>query len=348
MVSQYPVSLPIIDISPYLSEKPKDVAKRASVSVALHRACIEYGFFYLDISSYVDPHEPEELIALAKAFFTLPEEEKYKIALREGDYARGYARLRENVTNGKADNHEGLDFYKPVLNPDKTKTLWGENQWPTIPGFRTKYEHWVEKMKKLGLAVMEAMSVGLGMTRDEWQELRSQVDDSFWVMRVIGYPPLPNGFDGFSCGAHKDYGCLTFLYADPTPNALQVFTKHTSSGSPLEQGTERGGWISADPIPGCIVCNIGEMWEIWSNGLYRSTLHRVVHRSSNYRISIPFFFEPNFNAIVKPLAAALRQYDSEPVRPPVVYGQHLMSKVGNNFAGNGMKANTPKGLSAKL
>lgn len=34
------------------------------------------------------------------------------------------------------------------------------------------------------------MSVGLGMTPDEWQELRSQVDDSFWVMRIIGIPPF--------------------------------------------------------------------------------------------------------------------------------------------------------------
>ena len=58
------------------------------------------------------------------------------------------------------------------------------------------------------------------MTADEWEELRSQVDDSFWVMRVIGllavafirngcvssyagYPPLPNDYDGFSCGEHK-------------------------------------------------------------------------------------------------------------------------------------------------
>lgn len=24
------------------------------------------------------------------------------------------------------------------------------------------------------------------MTKEEWKELRSQVDDSFWVMRVIG------------------------------------------------------------------------------------------------------------------------------------------------------------------
>jgi isopenicillin N synthase-like dioxygenase len=60
------------------------------------------------------------------------------------------------MTKGKADNHEGIDFYKPVPNPDKTKTLWGENQWPSVPGFKGKYERWIEKMKELGLIVMEA------------------------------------------------------------------------------------------------------------------------------------------------------------------------------------------------
>ena len=64
--------------------------------------------------------------------------------------------MKENVTNGKADNHEGIDSYKPVENPDKTKPLWGTNQWPTVPGFREKYERWVEKMKTLGMIVMEA------------------------------------------------------------------------------------------------------------------------------------------------------------------------------------------------
>ena len=63
------------------------------------------------------------------------------------------------MTNGKADNHEGFDFYAPVDTPDKSKPLWGENQWPddgVAPGFREKFEAWIEKMKKLGLIVMEA------------------------------------------------------------------------------------------------------------------------------------------------------------------------------------------------
>ncbi|KIK03355.1 hypothetical protein K443DRAFT_676838 [Laccaria amethystina LaAM-08-1] len=282
-------SLPIIDISSFLDNETQNADKRASVAAALHSACIEYGFFYLNIKAFVDLSEPEELTRLAREFFALPQTEKDKLSLMNEDGARGYARLKENVTNGKADNHEGLDLYKPVDNPDKTKPISGENQWPTIPTFKEKYESWVEKMKTLGLILMEAMALGLGLTPEEWVDLRSQVDDSFWVMRVIGYPPLPNDHDGFSCGAHKDYGCLTFLYADPTKSALQVFLRRPglvgagTPGLPREQGEEEGIWINADPLPGCIVCNIGEMWEIWTDGLYRSTLHRVVHRGSNYR-----------------------------------------------------------------
>ncbi|KAK7048355.1 Oxoglutarate 3-dioxygenase [Favolaschia claudopus] len=277
------MSLPVINIAPWLAQNT-NVEARKTTSEALHSACLDYGFFYLDISEFVDPSVPEELTTLARKFFALPQGEKDKISLSNQDYARGYQRLKENVTNGKADNHEGLDFYRPVENPDKSRPLWGENQFPdAIPGFREKYEAWVQKMKALGLIVMEAMAVGLGMTTDEWLELRSQVDDSFWVMRAIGsinasiprdklifsagYPPLPNDSDGFSCGAHKDYGCLTFLYADPTPSALQVFLRQNgsipvpdTSGLPAEQGAQQGIWINADPIPGCVVCNIGEMF----------------------------------------------------------------------------------------
>ncbi|TDL22212.1 Clavaminate synthase-like protein [Rickenella mellea] len=349
-------NLPIIDISPWLEPSSTDNAgRRKDVSAALHSACLTHGFFYLNISSFVTPDETDELTRLAREFFSLPEEEKLKLSLSNQDGARGYARLKENVTNGLADNHEGLDFYKPVQMPDRTKPVWGENQWPTVSGFQAKYQIWIEKMKTLGMIVMEAMSVGLGMSHDEWEELKNQVDDSFWVMRVIGYPPLPNDENGFSCGAHKDYGCLTFLYADPTPNALQVFIPNSKlpispeDVIPPEAKTAGGVWINADPIPGCFVCNIGEMWEVWTNGLYSATLHQVVHRGSNHRVSIPFFFEPNFDALVKPLAAALRLQDcagnltngakdhSEETThatkyKPAVYGDFLVGKVGGNFA----------------
>ena len=104
-------------------------------------------------------------------------------------------------------------------------------------------------MELTKLVCVYRMAIGLGATPEEWEELKGCVDDSFWVMRIIGslnpppfvvvvkrcmtgsgYPPLPDDHDGFSCGAHRsistshilndhpltadfilrDYGCLTY------------------------------------------------------------------------------------------------------------------------------------------
>jgi isopenicillin N synthase-like dioxygenase len=67
------------------------------------------------------------------------------------------------------------------------------------------------------------------------------------------------------------------------------------------------------------------------------------------KTSIPFFFEPNFDAKVAPLEAARRiQEDlsrttegyntSQQIRKiyePKIYGDFLLTKVRNNFAGGG-------------
>jgi isopenicillin N synthase-like dioxygenase len=80
-------TLPIIDLSSYFTDGSPEA--RTSASAALHAACIDYGFFYLDISKYVDVSEPEALTSLARQFFELPQAEKDKIGLANQDGARG-------------------------------------------------------------------------------------------------------------------------------------------------------------------------------------------------------------------------------------------------------------------
>jgi isopenicillin N synthase-like dioxygenase len=123
--------------------------------------------------------------------------------------------------------------------------------------------------------------------------------------RCIGYPPLPENAPGISCGAHKgpsfaapslavqaqltftrvfaDYGCYTLLHADATTGALQVFLDSPTGDS--EENGRRGTWINADPVLNAFVVNIGEMWEVWTNGVYKATLHRVIHKGRNFRVS---------------------------------------------------------------
>lgn len=104
----------------------------------------------------------------------------------------GYQRLKQNVTLGKADHHEGLDMYAPSPYPPpaegtKPTPLAGENQWPAQPErMRPVLEAWIGKMKGLGGAVMRAMADGLGMTTDEKEALLKDCDEGFWSMRVIG------------------------------------------------------------------------------------------------------------------------------------------------------------------
>lgn len=173
-------------------------------------------------------------------------------------------------------------------------------------------------MIDLGRKVMSAIALGLGLEENFFVNF---LDDSFWVMRVIGYPPLDSSKSkdrvGISCGEHTDYGCLTFLNQDNTKEALQVQTKE-------------GEWIDANPIPGSFIVNIGDMLNVWTNNIYQSTLHRVIHKGNSYRVSVPFFYEPNFEAKIEPLEQCLK---TDPVKhhEPVIYGEHLLKKVSGNF-----------------
>lgn len=66
-------------------------------------------------------------------------------------------------------------------------------------------------------------------------------------------------------------------------------------------------------------------------------LNHLIHILNLYS-SIPFFFEPNFDANIKPLAAVLRPRNGDTAvkefdaRRSVNYGDFLVAKVGNNFA----------------
>ena len=198
---------------------------------------------------------------------------------------KGEERSRDRDRDTGRDHRDRLPPYE---------ILQGVNQWPRYPeGFREVYEEYVARMLELGTAVVRAMGVALFGQEEDGDQDRGKgkgevfvnaTRKSWWVMRAIGYPPLPppragsekvddDGEGEVSCGAHTDYGCLTLLLADETRGALQV------------QARDGSGWIAADPVEGAFVVNIGDMMERWTNGLWKSTRHRVVHRGGGFRVS---------------------------------------------------------------
>ncbi|MCJ1254227.1 hypothetical protein MMC24_002041 [Lignoscripta atroalba] len=390
-----PPSLPLVDISPCLTINPSPSSLR-TCTTTLSAACTNHGFFYLTHHS-IPSSLTDRVLSLAREFFTqCTDEEKQRIRRRDagvgyGDGARGYQVVGDNVTQGRRDWHEAVDWYRPIgeekatsyteglptnghagkrnrddgedrkgerpqqrkLRQPPFELLRGVNLWPDKPAeFKQVYEIYVQKMLELGTAVVRAM--GHALELDDPETFVKATRESFWVMRAIGYPSLPlqkkkgptsddcartkNGTenvdggrgssndgdtDGVSCGAHTDYGCLTLLLADGTTGALQVQARD-------------GSWINADPIEGAFVVNIGDMMERWTNGLWKSTLHRVVHRGQGYRVSVPFFFEPDFEARVRPLRECVDRTEGRERWKEVQYGEHLVGKVkGNFYAGDG-------------
>ncbi|EWM20558.1 2-oxoglutarate-fe -dependent oxygenase domain-containing protein [Nannochloropsis gaditana] len=119
---------------------------------------------------------------------------------------------------------------------------------------------------------------------------------------------------------HSDYGCLTLLNMDESTQALQA--RNT-----------QGAWIFADPIPGTLLVNIGDMLSRWSNGKFKSTPHRVLPAVGKARISIPFFFEPNLDTLVVPLRECENYARAHgKIYSSVLFADHLRSKVTNNFS----------------
>ena len=69
----------------------------------------------------------------------------------------------------------------------------------------------------------------------------------------------------------------------------------------LEIQNKSGEWVSAPPIDGTFVINIGNVMQMWTNGRFSSTPHRVVNRSKRDRYSIPLFVNPSYDVEVSPL-----------------------------------------------
>jgi isopenicillin N synthase-like dioxygenase len=74
-------------------------------------------------------------------------------------------------------------------------------------------------------------------------------------------------------------------------------------------------WIPAEPVPGAFVVNIGDIVDTLTSHQYKSTFHRVIHRGDKYRVSIPFFFEPSIDSVIKPLKGLVPEGQEGDVKP---------------------------------
>ena len=319
--------VPIVDVAPLVNRS----AQRARTAEQIGDACRDCGFFYI-VGHGVDEGLCGQLEALSREFFAQDEPQKMRIKMSLGGRAwRGYFPVGRELTSGKPDRKEGLYFGAELpLDHQAVRAgtpLHGPNLFPAIPGFRETVLRYLDSLTGLGHAVMSGISLALRL--DEHYFRQRYFSDPLILFRIFNYPgasTAENSGKTWGVGEHTDYGLLTILRQDDT-GGLQV--------------KSRSRWIEAPPIPGSFLCNIGDMLERLTRGIFRSTPHRVLNTSRRDRLSFPFFFDPAFDARMLPIEGLLdhdarddsaERWDHASVHGfSGTYGEYLLGKVSRVF-----------------
>lgn len=305
-------SVPVIDISGlYAAER----ATREAVAAELGRAARDIGFFYIR-GADIDEALFDAMLAATKEFFALPVEVKMRSYIGLSQCHRGYVPTGEEGLSGeKPDLKEAFDtaLDLPADDPDYLagNPMLGPNTWPELPGFAAAVTAYYEAVLAVGQELLWAFAVALGEDPDTFSQHATKTPSQ---LRLVHYPFNPDAQDALGIGAHSDYECFTLL--KPTAPGLEVL-----NGA--------GDWIDVPPIPGTYVVNIGDLLELWTNGAFVATSHRV-RKVKEERYSFPLFFNVDYDTEVKPLP----QFVSEGalVRAPLIAGEHLFAQTAQTFA----------------
>ncbi|KAF6172438.1 hypothetical protein GIB67_006951 [Kingdonia uniflora] len=140
----------------------------------------------------------------------------------------------------------------------------------------------------------------------------------------------------------KDY--LSLLYMDDE-EALRLWPKqcrHSDLAALtvlLQDGigglyvkVEDKGWIEIPPVKGALVINVGDTFEILSNGRYKSAEHRAVASSTKARVSIPIFTSPRPHTMIGPFPG-LPEKDGKIVYKQLLFGDYMTNFFGGAHQG---------------
>jgi isopenicillin N synthase-like dioxygenase len=275
------LDLPIVDAS----IRGGDIDRLAA---SVGRAARATGFFYL--TGHGIPRElVREMLDATRGFFAKDGRAKAALAAERSAHRRGYmalgiARLAPGRSACRREAFNiGLEL--PMDHPEIMGgfPLRGPNQWPADPAFRKTMLAYFWASWSVGRRLHRAVARDLGMPADFFAD---KLDRPAATLRLLHYPPQAASGAGDAKGIdeHTDDSSLTLLTTDGTEG--------------LEVRRPDGSWIRAPHVPGAFIVNVGNCLMRWTNDVYVSAPHRVVHSKACDRYSVAFFLDPNPDAEV--------------------------------------------------
>jgi 2-oxoglutarate dioxygenase / 2-oxoglutarate/L-arginine monooxygenase/decarboxylase len=221
----------------------------------------------------------------------------------------GYIASGEEVTAGEADYSEIFTVCKDVpLDDPRVVAQWpchGPVPWPDR-GYQQRMQAFMEMLGSVGEKLLRLTALGLGL--DDIDALTTLSSDGWHHMRVLRFPPRSEQTSR-GIGSHTDYGMLVIaaqddvggLYVRP-PVEGEVRNRNwleTESSAGMYEDEEP--WTYVTPVPSVLTVFPGDILQFLTGGQLLSTPHKV-KLNTRERFTMAYFHEPNFNAVVRPLA----------------------------------------------
>jgi isopenicillin N synthase-like dioxygenase len=301
----------VIDIAPLAAE-----ATPAPTVAAIADACARHGFFVVS-GHGVTEDIIRRLEGVTRGFFHLAEEEKTRFGGITPVGQLGYRALGLTNTAASLGRHAPADLVETfgIMNVSTRTRYAAHNIWPQVPpGFQQAWSaYWLamEVVQDRLLRTFEAaLGLGPGWFADKFDRAGSSLKANYYPAQT--FSPLPGQQRR---GAHTDFGFMTLLYQDDAPGGLQVEVAEDQ-------------WADVPHVPGTLVVNVADLLSRWTNGRWISSMHRVTNpgHGGRERISVPFFVNPNDDALI----ACIPGCESATQEPPVLAGEWVRAKFGKS------------------
>ena len=264
-----------------------------------------------------DDNTVDNIFALSAKFFKeAPLEEKKAVSIKNN---RGWIDM--HVENLDPSKHKRGDFKQAFNLKEPIAGTWQQPMPATLIAQEEDLKDFHRRCRNMSDRILRLIAMGLEIPDVNWLTSRHK-PGSEQNARLLYYPSLPptTDFDSeqdIRAGAHSDYGSITLLFQRPSQSGLEILTP-------------AGTWASVPVFPPNyhsstlppILVNIGDLLSYWTNGLLKSTIHRVIlpkpapgaraeandgHQSAvgEDRYSIAIFVDPEKDVPLVPMPSPL-------------------------------------------
>ncbi|KAE8690924.1 Gibberellin 2-beta-dioxygenase 8 [Hibiscus syriacus] len=247
-----------------------DATVRRACADDIRKASTEWGFFQV-VSHGISPQLVEKMRSGQVKLFQTPFETKVKSGLLNDSYRWG------NPSATCPNQFSWSEAFHVPLTKVSDAACYGD-----FTSLREVMKCFAAAMSELSRLLARILTENLGHGKQA--RIDNICDETTCFLRLNHYPACPISPEITGLVLHTDSDFLTILCQDQV-GGLQLM--------------KDSKWVTVKPNKDALIVNIGDLFQAWSNDVYKSVEHKVVTNATMERYSIAYFLCPYYDSSIE-------------------------------------------------